>query len=478
MWSKPTMPGDPESMRRVVEGCPVPILVLGGSRCSSDEQALDVIRGAIAGGAAGVLFDRNVFQAEDVTSFLEKARGRAQLPSGHAMRVSTQSAISAVRRVRDLLHGRAGYRIETDWGGVAVLEGGGHICEANLKACGELSPLWIPPWKTIDPQDYSPSRHARRYGPSPDGRLLAGIAGHSLSFDHFGPPSKEETAAGRSTHGEAPSVKWKLEPARHAYGPTLRGSALLPESQLRFTRSVTLDFRWPVIYCEEQARNLSAFDRPISWTEHVTFGPPFVEPGITIFDMPATRAKVCPPSYSSRPIIKPDAEFKWPLAPAIRGGVLDLRTIPDSRFGNYTAQLLDPPARIVFTSACNPRLGLLVVYAFRRTDFPWVGRWLESFYRPHAPWRRRTLCCGMEFSTTPFSIPRRESVEQNRLFGEKTYRWLPAKSTVAIRFITLLFKVPSDFRGVRNVSVTHHAATAVEMGARPRRLRSPVHAFM
>jgi len=210
----------------------------------------------------------------------------------------------------------------------------------------------------------------------------------------------------------------------------------------------------------------------------VTFGPPFVEPGITIFDMPATHGKVCPASYSSRSIIKPNAEFEWPLAPAIKGGAFNLRTIPDRRFGNYTAQLLDPNARIAFTSACNPRLRLLVVHAFRRADFPWVGRWLESFYRPQAPWRSRTLCCGMEFSSTPFPIPRRETVDQNRLFGEKTYRWLPAKSTITIRFIMLLFRVPGDFRGVRNVSVMGRAATVLEMGAHPRRLNSAVRSFL
>jgi len=394
------------------------------------------------------------------------------------MRTASHRAGAGVRRVRNLLHGRAGYRIESEWGRMGVLEGGGHVSEAILKACGELNPLWIPPWKTVDPQNYSPSRHARLYGVPPDGRLLAGIAGHNLSFDHFGPPSKEEIAAGRSTHGEAPSVKWKLQPVRNALGPSLQASATLPESQLHFTRTLSLDPRWPVVYCEEQVRNLNAFDRPISWTEHVTFGPPFVEPGVAIFDMPATRAKVCPASYSSRPIIKPDAEFKWPFAPAIRGGALNLRTIPRGRFGNYTAQLLDPAARIAFTSACNPRLGLLVVYAFRRADFTWVGRWLESFYRAQAPWRSRTLCCGMEFSSTPFSIPRRETIDQGRLFEEKTYRWASAKSTVAVRFITLLFNVPNDFRGVHNVSVTNRAATVVEMGAHPRRLSSPVHPFL
>lgn len=66
--------GDPESMRRVVEGCPIPILVLGGSRQASDADALEVVRGAVAAGSAGVFFGRNVFQASNMGSFLQDAR--------------------------------------------------------------------------------------------------------------------------------------------------------------------------------------------------------------------------------------------------------------------------------------------------------------------------------------------------------------------------------------------------------------------
>ncbi len=66
--------GDPESMRSVVDGCPIPILVLGGSRQASDSDALEVVRGAVAAGAAGVFFGRNVFQAPNMSSFLQQAR--------------------------------------------------------------------------------------------------------------------------------------------------------------------------------------------------------------------------------------------------------------------------------------------------------------------------------------------------------------------------------------------------------------------
>ncbi|MBV8050292.1 MAG: hypothetical protein JOZ80_03840 [Acidobacteriaceae bacterium] len=66
--------GDPESMRSVVEGCPIPILVLGGSRQASDHDALAVVRGAVSAGAAGVVFGRNVFQADNMELFLQRAR--------------------------------------------------------------------------------------------------------------------------------------------------------------------------------------------------------------------------------------------------------------------------------------------------------------------------------------------------------------------------------------------------------------------
>ena len=66
--------GDSQSMRGVVRNCPVPILVLGGSRYSSDAEALALIYGVAAAGAAGVFFGRNVFQADNMDTFLQNAR--------------------------------------------------------------------------------------------------------------------------------------------------------------------------------------------------------------------------------------------------------------------------------------------------------------------------------------------------------------------------------------------------------------------
>jgi hypothetical protein len=384
----------------------------------------------------------------------------------------------AAGRNRNLLDGRAGFRLRADWGHISALEGGGHICELNLNACPGVNPLWRPPWPTIDPFKYTAAKHARRYGPAPDGRLLAGIAGHSLSFDHFGPPSPEETAAGLTTHGEAPALQWKMQKRSRSPRPQLQYGVTLPEARIRFSRKLTVDRANPVIYGEEEAVNLSPYDRPISWNEHVTFGPPFLEAGTTWFDMPATRAKASPGSFSPQCFLQPDAEFNWPNAPARDRKRMNLRTMPARKFGHYTTQLLDPKLEIGFIAACNPRLKLLVVYAFRRADFPWVGNWEERYNRTHAPWLGKTFCRGLEFSTTPFAIPRRETIAQGPLFGEPTYRWLPAKSKTQVRFLILLFKVPETFRGVASVSVAGKKIVVAESGPRGRKLAVAADKFL
>ena len=391
--------------------------------------------------------------------------------------MASGSQAQRVWRNKNVMDGRPGFQLLADWGHISVLAGGGHICELNLNACDRVNPLWRPQWATIDPFKYTLAKHARKYGPPPDGRLLSGIAGHSLSFDHFGPPSLEETAAGLTTHGEAPVLMWNLQRQTQSPRPQLQYGLTLPAG-IAFRRNLTLDPVNPVLYCEEEAVNLGSYDRPISWNQHVTFGPPFLEAETTWFDLPATRAKVCPASYSPRFSLRPDVEFTWPNAPTKTGKRVNLRTMPAHQYGHYTAQLLSPELAIGFIAACNPRLKLLVVYAFRRADFPWVGNWEERYNRTPAPWRGRTFCRGLEFSTTPFAVPRRQTIDQGPLFGEPTYRWLPAKSKVQVRFLILLFAVPEAFRGVASVSMAKRAIEVVESGRRGRKLSVAVDKFL
>ncbi len=64
---KTNFTGSVESFKRVIEGCPVPVVVAGGPKMKSEADLLKMVEMAIEAGARGVAIGRNVFQAEDPT---------------------------------------------------------------------------------------------------------------------------------------------------------------------------------------------------------------------------------------------------------------------------------------------------------------------------------------------------------------------------------------------------------------------------
>ena len=54
--------GSPESFCEVVKGCFVPVVIAGGEKMDTDRDVLEMVKGAMAAGAAGVSIGRNVFQ--------------------------------------------------------------------------------------------------------------------------------------------------------------------------------------------------------------------------------------------------------------------------------------------------------------------------------------------------------------------------------------------------------------------------------
>jgi hypothetical protein len=132
---------------------------------------------------------------------------------------------------------------------VSVMKSSGHIAELVLEDTPDLNPLWAPDRPTIDSGQYDPAIDGATYG-----------------------PSKAENTSVMTYHGETNIVR--LEEVQHS-DDSLVVSALLPNSLLRSTR--TLRCVGQSLTCESVAENLSAWDRPVGWCEHVTLGPPFLE---------------------------------------------------------------------------------------------------------------------------------------------------------------------------------------------------------
>ncbi len=348
---------------------------------------------------------------------------------------------------------RKAWRIQNDVLSLVVLQGGGHLASITLQAVPQVNPLWMPTWKSIEPADFRPER-AARWGGS---RLLASIAGHLLCLHHFGPPSAAEAAAGRDGHGEAPVGTWQLRGRdvtdRHA---RLQISCAMPLSGMQVTRVFTVRPGSHLVEVVTELQSLVDRDQPYTMCEHSSVGAPFLEKGVTLFDMSADEGQTFPGAFSPRQRLRPDTPFQWPEGPGARGEVVDLRVIGRGyrKSADFTTQHMQPDRADAWTSAVNPRQGVLLAYHWRRADFPWVGNWEENYGRHAAPWNGRELVRGLEFANSPFPVPLEQAVAQHKLHGDRTYGWLPARGSVKTAFRMLLMPAERHVKGVSDIRAT------------------------
>lgn len=81
-----------DDFEKVVEGCPVPIVVAGGPRLDSDQAALELAHHAIALGAKGIDMGRNIWQSDYPVAMLKALRSivHEHATVGEAMDILTQ----------------------------------------------------------------------------------------------------------------------------------------------------------------------------------------------------------------------------------------------------------------------------------------------------------------------------------------------------------------------------------------------------
>jgi hypothetical protein len=293
-----------------------------------------------------------------------------------------------------------------------------------------------------------------------DGEPLSPLAtlGHFLALDGFGAPSDQEQALGMPFHGEANRQTMKVI-ASHEGGPVhlITLQSVLPLAAETLTRTVQAADGENVIYVTSQLESALSVDRPVSWAEHATIGPPFLEKGKVVVDMPATNCRVRPYKPGAIPgHLVYDMDFKWPMAPTNDGGKADLRVIPaDHNWLDLASCLLDPRRRLEFVTALHLEKHLLYGYVFRRQDYPWLMSWM-NFTGDNGAAR------GMEFSSQPFDISHQDTVAMSPLFNTPTYRWLPAKSTIETRFLMFYTRVPDDFTKIDDVTLEGGELTIVD----------------
>jgi hypothetical protein len=293
-----------------------------------------------------------------------------------------------------------------------------------------------------------------QYGPLLEGKLLSGIAGHSLCLDYFGSLTPEEAKQGLSQHGEAPSLLWrKMNQSIADDRVTLTLSVRLPVAGLRFQRQITLRKNRPVIYFRETTRNERRCDHFFHWVQHVTLGPPFISKLNSLIFPPGGPGITFPLGYDEgKSLLVRDREFRWPNGPVRSGTSANLEHVLIRRGQGFVASvLIDPRRDWGFVCALNAKHRLLIGCCFRREDFPWVAIWEENCAISAAPWKKRTEARGLEFGTTPIPSTRRDTFRRGNLHNTETFACIPARGRMTVEYLGFLAHVPATVGHISDI---------------------------
>jgi len=346
---------------------------------------------------------------------------------------------------------RAAMRLNSETFEVIALRGCGHV--ASLRLAGvDVNPLWEPPWPSLEPDDYNPDQHDAHYGLM-EGKLLASIAGHSLCLNHFGGLSASETQARGYFHGEASNLNWNVsQQSAHQEEASFVYGLELPEARLRFERRLSIRPGEATLYFKERFTNPQRIDTPLICQQHVTLGPPFVEPGVTRVDLPAARGRTHPVPVGDADPLQPDTDYHWPHAPLRDGGTSDASLFSGrAPCSSLVSVLLECQDNFAFMAASNAKLGLALVYIFPHDVFPWTALWTENHAGQEVPWNGRAMAWGVEWGTTPFPLELMQILTAGPLFGRDRMGSLGARQTLEVNYQAQLLTIPSDWRGVARI---------------------------
>ncbi|MGE5489035.1 MAG: hypothetical protein ACM3ZB_14565 [bacterium] len=348
---------------------------------------------------------------------------------------------------RATVYSREAFLISNDKLEMAVAAQGGSILKIVLQG---------------DSTGLSPFGNPEMVPGVPENRKFQGpMVGHFVCVDGFGSPSAEERKAGLAMHGEAYLQPWvPIRAGKEGAQTHVTFAVDLPLLHEKFTRTFRMLDGENVVYVESELESALAFDRTANWAEHPYLFPPFLEPENTVVDISGVKSKTR--EYSGdRPRLKLASfkDFDWPLAPAKDGGVVDVRAQPPGEsWSGHTTTLIDTSRRLGFVTAINTARGYVLGYLFRREEYPWVQNYMN--YMPNG-WSGR----GLEFATQPFDLPRREMVDLGSMFGTPVYRWLPAKSKIASRFLLFWARAPEGMRRVDDVRIEGDSIAIEDAGA-------------
>lgn len=241
--------------------------------------------------------------------------------------------------------------------------------------------------------------------------------------------------------------------------------ASLPMAGLKVTREVTLKAarlgaagaEGPMdaafVEVREGVSNVNPLGRVYNMVQHPSIAPPFLHDG-TLVDCNGKRGFFQGPirTYAESPTQR---TFEFPASINRGGREADVRTMTggDDDVQSYE---VSPGAPFGWVCATSGMHGLVLGYVWPTSHYPWISLWCSSGH-DGAPRAR-----GLEFGTTGLHQPPPILARHPRLFGLPTFEYIDTGETHTRSYASFLLRVPPDFLGVGDLTVSGNVLTLIE----------------
>jgi hypothetical protein len=199
-------------------------------------------------------------------------------------------------------------------------------------------------------------------------------------------------------HGEICNMPWTVEieedtPSRVVIRLQVRGQKFPSFIE----RRVGLSRGNAELEIEETVTNTSRVDVPAMWSQHITFGYPFVTPGsrITLPDGVTGVSHDQDVGATGRRVAAGSA-FTWPHAPATGGGTLDLGIVPPENTPSDLVYLTGFPDETGWYEVQNPNHPVRARVEWSTATLPYLWYWQEFGGTTGYPWYGEVFTIGLE----------------------------------------------------------------------------------
>lgn len=269
-------------------------------------------------------------------------------------------------------------------------------------------------------------------------RLGAPYRGHFLCLGRWGPPSEAERAAGMPDHGQMANMAWRghVRKSRH----NLFMEADSPLEGLSISRKITMDDSAPVYCVDEEIINTQHLGRLYNMVQHPTLAAPFLDNNTVVH---------CNGNIGFDQFRYDQQEnnyLQWPYANDDNDIQFDLRR-PDKAYNSVFSFIVEGGAEYGWITAFNPQHQLLLGYAWRRSDYPWIHLW-QHWEEGQIKYR------GIEFGTAGIHKPFKGILKTGiKLFNENTVEYIDAGEVISRRYLSFLYHTKNYTGDVKRVDV-------------------------